>query len=696
MPKQMQLYNRDLSWLSFNFRVLEEALDSKLPLYERIKFLAIYSSNTDEFYKVRVASYRSLMDVPVQNRKSVNYDPEEILRQINVEVTRQLELFHRIFSEQILPELGKNNIVVYGMGAGSKLASEQEEFVSRYFHDEVLPYIQPVLLAKGNVLAFLQDNAVYLAVKLYLKTKEGKANKRRGPQYAIIKLPTQHVSRFVELPRKDEKYYIMLLDDIIKTNLNVVFPGYVVNSYYSIKITRDADLLIEDEFHGDLVEKIKKSLSKRKTGRPSRFQYDSDIPREFLKKLIDVFNLATEDLVPSASYLKRSDFFQFPNPVSPRLECAALPPNRHAELDQYVSLFEAIKKKDWILHFPYHTYNYVISFFNQAAFDPKVEVIKTTQYRVAKHSAIVNALINAAQNGKDVTVFVEYKARFDEQMNLHFAEKMAQAGVKVIPSIPGLKVHAKVGLVLRQSRRATKKRGYAYLSTGNFNEKTAQLYGDEGFFTSKDDIIGELTDLFRHLEDRTVKVKFKHLLVAQFGMKEKIIKLIEQEINNVKKGGKGYMLVKMNGLEEPVVIKKMYEASRAGVKIDAIIRGVCCLIPGKPFSRNIRVIRIVDRFLEHARIWIFYNNGRNETFFSSADWMKRNLNRRIETAIPVYNEKIKKEIRDILEIQLQDNTKARLLDSELRNQKIEPQKGAALVRSQMATYEYVKNKNETS
>jgi len=682
-------FNRDLSWLSFNYRVLEEAKDESLPLYERIKFFAIFSSNLDEFYKVRVASYRSLMDLSPSSRKNLKVDPEVILRKINQEVTIQLEEIRKIFNESILPELEKNNIILHQEGDLNDL---QKNFINRYFYAEVLPYIQPALLVKGKVLNFLQDNVIYLAVRLVHKSKSNKQPKKKVFQHAIIKLPSQYLPRFIKLPENDGKYHIIFLDDVIRYMLDVLFPGYNIDSCHSILLTRDADLLIEDEFHGDLVEKIRRSLSKRKTGRPSRFLYDGNISKPFLKILQQVFNLDKSDLVPGTKYHHLSDFFGFPNPLSPKLENEPMPPLAVKELEKYDSMFEALKAKDWMLHFPFQSFDYVINLFNQAAVDPKVEVIKTTQYRVASNSSIVSALISAARNGKDVTVFVEYKARFDEELNLILAERMKAAGIKIIHSIPGIKVHGKVALVLRKSNREKRQRGYAFVSTGNFNEKTAKLYSDQGFLTSKDEIIDELSLFFRYLEDQSVKCEYKKLLVAQFNMRDQLRLKIDREITNAKIGVKAHIILKLNSLEERKMIEKLYEASLAGVKIDLIIRGICCIVPDQPYSENINLIRIVDRFLEHSRIYSFYNSGDWDLYIASADWMERNLYRRIEIAMPIENKEIKQEILDILNIQLKDNVKARKIDANLKNVPFEPKENETLVRSQMETYLYLKNK----
>lgn len=687
MPAIKKQLNRDISWLSFNYRVLEEARDKRLPLYERFKFMAIYSSNMDEFYKVRVAAYRSLLGIPDDEKKRLKEKPEEILKKIQAIVNKQQIVFGEIFRDELIPALEKNNIILLQNG---ELAPENQEYINEYFHEEIIPYLQPVLLVKGQILPFLRDNDIYLAIKLYRKSKKKLDNKRKKARYAIVNIPTETIPRFILLPVIDGKHYIAFLDEIVRNNLNTLFPGYEIDSSFSIKLSRDADLHIEDEFAGDLVEKISKNLRKRKTGVPSRFLYDSAIPVDFLKLLRTALNLSKEDLVAGGKYHNFSDFYEFPNPLAPKLENRPLIPLRIKELDKADSMFTAISEKDWILHFPYQSYDYVIRFLNEAAIDRKVEEIKVTQYRVAAHSVIVSALISAARNGKKVTVFVEVKARFDEFLNLHFAEEMKNAGVKIIYSIPGLKVHAKVALVIRKPSKS-KKDTYAFLSTGNFNEKTAKLYADHGLFTSDVNITDELKNIFIYLEDQQMKFDFKHLLVAQFNMKSDLINKIDREIEFATNGKSAWMILKMNGLEEKKMIDKLYEASGKGVKIDLIIRGICCLIPGKKFSENITITRIVDRFLEHARVMVFHNDGNDEVYLASADWMSRNLNRRIEVGFPIYDPMIKKEVMDILNLQLTDNTKARILDSEHNNLvKTSDNKNKKKIRAQVDTFRYLR------
>lgn len=681
-----KLINRDLSWLSFNERILEEAATCSSPLYERINFLAIYASNLDEFYRVRVASHKRLAELPISDKVNLSENPDLILRKINKTVDKQLIEFRRIFNQEIIPELKDNNIVLI---KHESLCFEHMQFTEQFFYDQLLPHVQPMLLVKKQVKPFLQNNALYLAIKLYKKGhKKVIQQKHRKARYAIIKLPSHRFPRFIELPKLENKHYIIFLDDIVKLHMKVLFPGYKIDSSYSFKITRDANLGIEDEFSGDLIEKIKQNLNKRETGIPSLFLFDEQIPGDFLRFLKEAFNLSSNDLVKGDRYHNFSDFFGFPNPISPLLENEPMPPLRVKELGRSNSIFKSIRKDERILHFPYHSYEYVIRFLNEAAMDPKVEEIKATQYRVAENSAVVNALINAARNGKKVTVFVEVKARFDEASNLSSAHEMRKSGVKIIYSIPGLKVHAKIALVLRKEG----KDDFAFLSTGNFNEKTARIYSDHGLFTSNKTIITELKQLFEHLENRDLHFNFKTLLIGKFNMKSELIQRIDNEIKIAKQGKEAKIVLKMNGLQDSKMITKLYEASMAGVKINLIVRGICCLITNKTYSKNIRVIRIVDRFLEHARIFLFYNNGANDLFLSSADWMSRNLNHRIECAFPIFHPGIKGELIDILNIQLSDNCSARINKGLLNNLPIPKTNDSPQIRAQYAIYKYLKNR----
>lgn len=684
-------FNRDLSWLSFNYRVLWEARDPSLPLYERIKFLAIYASNLDEFFKVRVASIQSLQLMKKKKRKKLGTLPSILLQDINKEVNRQLEEFGEVFSKSILPELAQEGIHLL---REMPQAPEQQNFVKTYFEQEVMPMLHPELLAKGKVRHFLRDDAIYLAVQLKRKRTEpedakaatGEATIMGKTRYALVQIPSHYFPRFVELPMHEDKHYFMFLDDVVRYNLPHLFPGYMVVNSYSIKLNRNADLLIEDEFKGDLVDKIRKSLVRRHTGFPSRFLYDSSMPTNLLQYLKETFDLRKRELLAGGRYHSFKDFFGFPNPFGERLACAAFPPLPHTGLEARTSLFSAMRQQNWMLHFPYQSYDYVIRFLNQAAVDPKVTRIQTTQYRIASNSAIVNALIRAALNGKDVSVFVELKARFDEASNLRSAKEMEKAGVKITYSIPGLKVHAKVALVTREEEEGEKR--YAFLSTGNFNEKTARIYADHGYFTADQTITNELIEVFHYLNNQAYQPPaFKKLLVAQFNMRERFEFLIRREIEHAKEGGRGYMLLKMNNLEDEAMMELLYEASQAGVKIDLIIRGICRLRPAVPgLSDNIKITRLVDQFLEHARIYTFYNKGESEMFLGSADWMTRNLSRRVEVIFPLEDPSLRNEIAEILAMQLADNSKAVHISRENKNIRVPHQEGDPFVRMQTDYY----------
>ena len=682
-------FDRDLSWLSFNYRVMMEARDESLPLYERIKFLAIYSSNLDEFFRVRVASIRSLFDLDKKARKKLGVKAKSLLREIRGQVDRQQEEFGQIFRGQILPGLEAHNIYLHR--AAPKDPAHQA-FMQDYFRHEVLPYVHPNLLRKGKIAHFLRDQTLYLAVEMYARPQKG-SSKAESPQrrrYALVQIPTHYGPRFIELPGTGERHDIVFLDDIIRAHLDEIFPGYHVKDSYCIKLSRDADLQIEDEFSGDLVEKIASSLTQRRVGVPARFLYDPHMPPDMLKYIRETFNLSEDDLMPGGRYHNFSDFFAFPNPLAPQLENPRFQRLPHPGLDSDLSMFTSIGAKDRVLHFPYQTYDYVLRFLNEAALDPAVEEIKTPQYRVASNSAIVSALIRAARNGKRVTVFVELKARFDEAANLQSAAEMTAAGVKVIYSMPGLKVHAKIALVKR--REAGELRGYAFLSTGNFNEKTARIYADHGLLSARPELTGELEEVFRFLEDPDYRpAPFRQLLVGQFNMKAGFLALIDREIEHARAGREARMILKLNNLEEPVMIDKLLEASQAGVQIELIIRGICCLRPGLPgISENIRIVRIVGQHLEHARVFIFHNAGAEALYLASADWMDRNLNRRVEVGFPILDPENKAEIRKVVQLQLHDNVKAVQLNENMENVPVQRAEGEAPIHAQADVYELIR------
>lgn len=684
-----QFFNRDISWLSFNYRVLEEAMDRSLPLYERIKFLAIYSNNMEEFYSVRVSYYKQMLRqekrFPEQIRR---VQPAKVIHAINEIVTEHQVIFHRLFNEEIIPELEKNNI--HFVGAKDELTEAEKSFIREVFFVDVLTQIQPVLLLKYRIRPFLQTGNVYLAMEMVIRDRFDKKTGKRRDQYGIIKVPLdRNLPRFIELPSNGKKHKIIFLEDLIMRHVDAIFPGFIVNNYYSIKLTRDADLEYDDFEGEDLLEVIEDLNKHRSLGKPNRFQYDSSMPKRLLNYLIKSFYLDDDILVKGGSRHNFRDFFVFPNPRSPELEIEKWPPLPIPLIENHEgTMASLIEQRDLLLNVPYQRYDYLIDFLSQASRDPTVEEIKTTQYRVAENSTVIKTLINAAENGKRVTVFVELKARFDEEANLEWAAEMKKAGIKILYSIPKLKVHAKLALVIRTE--GSEIGDQVYLGTGNFNEKTAKLYGDHGLFTSHIGIVNEVKDLYRHLEDQTYECKFEHILVPGFNMVATFTKLIKQEAKNVKKGKPGYILIKMNGLQDIPLVEELYKASEAGVKIDIIVRGICILKPNQPYSKNIRLLRIVDRFLEHARAFVFHNDGKPKVYIGSADWMKRNLTRRIECVFPIYEKELKEELLDVLNIQLSDNVKACEIDENLQNVRVRNDKPA--IRSQLATYEYFKEK----
>jgi polyphosphate kinase len=546
-----------------------------------------------------------------------------------------------------------------------------------------------MVLIKKKINPFLKTGVLYLAVKLSSKNKSKSEKKINRFINAIVEIPTDKLPRFIILPSAQNQTNIIFLDDVIRFSLKNIFKDYNIEEACSIKLTRDAELYIDDEFSGNLLEKVKKNLSKRATGAPSRFLYDENISKDFLKFLKESLSISKEDLVEGARYHNFSDLFSLPHHFSKELEYEKLISFKNHGLAWYENLFDAIDEKDFLLHFPYHSFEQVVEFFETASNDEDVSEIKITLYRAAKNSAIVKALLNALAKGKKVTVFIEIKARFDEEMNIEYAKAMEAAGAKIIYSLPGLKVHAKLGLVLREKNNSLK--NYCYLSTGNFNEKTSTIYTDFGVFTSAESITNEVADLFSYLEDDLEKPEFKNLLVAQFNMKKAFVKMIDNEIKNAKDGKHASIFIKLNSLEDKKMIERLYDASSAGVKIKIIVRGVCCLIPGlKEMSENINIFSIIDRFLEHSRVYIFHNNGNEKIFLSSADWMKRNLNRRIEVAFPIYDAKIKKQIKDLMEIQIHDNTKARIIDMGQMNI-YKKDKLVKDLSAQRDTFEYLKN-----
>lgn len=684
MKKRNIIFNRELSWLSFNHRVLQEAGDDSVPLFERIKFLAIYSNNLDEFFRVRVASLRSLLVLKNPAKEKLGFTPSKLIKQIKERVHAQQEEFGNIFREKIIPELIRNNIMIVN---DKSISASHKKFLDEYFENQLLAFLQPTLLDKKRIATFLQNKSIYLAVKLSVKKNKPQSETKKRSKYALVEIPSGETGRIIILPENNNRRYLILVDDVVRIFLPRIFPGYKIEGAYSIKLTRDAELYIDDEFTGNLLNKIKKGISKRKTGLPSRFLYDNEIPGEMLKFLMQSFRLKKSDLMRGGRYHNFSDLFSFPDFEMRKLEYEILPKLALNESDNSASVFSLIDNKDFLLYYPYHSYNYVIRFLEEAANDDDVKSIQITLYRVADNSRIVSALINAAKKGKRVVVFVEVKARFDEELNIKYIDILQNSGAIVLLSFPGIKVHSKICVVSKFIDG--KEKFYSYLSTGNFNEKTANIYTDFGFFTADPEIGSDIVQIFTFLQSKTIPQNFKQLLVAPFNMRESFYELIENEIANAKAGLKGMITVKINNLEDTRMIKVLYKASQAGVQINLIIRGICCLIPGiKKMSENIKIISIVDRFLEHARVFIFYNNGNVKYFVGSADWMKRNLSRRIEVCFPVNDENLKLVLSEIITIQLKDNRKARIIDKDQLNNFVEP-RGNEITHSQLEIHKFL-------
>lgn len=683
--------NREISWLRFNARVLQEARDKRNPLYERIKFLAIFSSNLDEFFRVRVASLRSLLSLKKPTSEHYPEGPERLLEKIYNMVSRQQELFGDIFQKQIMPELAAQGIYVVNE---TELTAPQAEFARKYFQEKIVPLIRPYFISKQNQDPFLQNRSLYMAVELKAKdivTPDKEAAKSVPTEYAILEVPSNELGRFLVLPREGKKMYIMFLDDVMRLSLKEFFPRYDVGGAYAVKLTRDAELHIDDEFQGDLLEKIQRGLRNRKRGIPCRFVYDRLMPEASLRLLEKFLRLQPDDLLGGGRYANFSDLMTFPKPEnSASLENKPQPPLHIKELDDAKKLHYIIRQKDVMLHYPYHSYDYVLRFLREAAKDANVLAIKITLYRVAHKSLIVEALKEAVRNGKIVTAFVELKARFDEESNFFWAGELERAGVTVLFSFPGLKVHCKLCVITRRENNLKKR--YVYLGTGNFNEETAKVYTDFGLFTCNEEIAKEANEVFRILSRKERSIDFKHLLVAPFNMRKQFVKMIDREIKNAHEDKKAAITCKFNSLEDPEMIHKLYEASNAGVRITLLARGICCAIPGvENMSKNIRAASVVDRYLEHARIYIFHNGGDEKIYLASADWMTRNLSHRIEVGFPIYDPALRKEIKDVIDVELSDNVKARIIAKGKTNLYRHTRSGVA-IEEQLELYKYYKKR----
>ncbi|MGN6399821.1 MAG: polyphosphate kinase 1 [Flavisolibacter sp.] len=677
---------RDISWLSFNARVLQEAADPSVPLRERIRFLGIFSNNLDEFFRVRVATLKRMIQFGSKAKMHLEMEPETILEEIQMTVLHQQSEFNRIW-ENILLELREQQIFLV---TEKDLNPEQKDFVQQYYEEEVSANIIPLMIESIQELTFLRDKSIYLGVVMW---KQESALKR---MYSIIEVPTRVMNRFVILPSPDDECHIILLEDVIRFNLPEIFSYFGYNQYQSgvFKLTRDAEIDIDNDISTTLVQKIEKGLKNRRKGKPVRFIYDREMDPGLLEYLIRKFNLTKRDnIIPGGRIHNFREFMDFPKEVFDSESKTRKPFDHPLLIENRVT--DVVMQRDLMLHFPYHSFNPVINLLREAAIDPDVTSIKITCYRLAKQSKIINALINAVRNGKLVMVMLEVRARFDEEANLAWKERLEDEGVKVLIGIPNMKVHAKICVI--RKRVQDKIVQYGFVSTGNLNEDTAKVYADHCLLTSNRNIMADVNRIFNYIEHYKTGTHFLKacttLVPSPFFARKEIIKLIKTEVKNVQKKGRGIITAKMNSLSDDEIINELYEAAKSGVEVNLIIRGIFCMFSqNDKFIHPVKAISIVDEYLEHARVWLFHNNGKEKIFISSADWMVRNLDHRVEASCPIFDERIKQQLKDILSIQLHDNVKARWLDNELSNEYVK--NGDESIRSQIATYNYLHQKTE--
>jgi polyphosphate kinase len=677
-----EIINRELSWLSFNERVLQEAGDETTPVIERLKFLGIFSNNLDEFFKVRVATIKRMVDLKVDSKATLGVKPKKLLLQIQEHVMKMQQNSHAIYNV-ILDELAKENIFIINE---TQLSDFQADFVKHYFEDKVLPALAPIMLGNLNNIPFLKDKSIYLATRLFNPGIEEDA------KYALLEIPTAVIPRFLVLPNHGQNKCVILLDDVIRFNLKDVFAIFPYSHFeaYTIKLTRDAELDIDNDVTKSFLEKVSKGVSGRKKGQPVRFVYDETMPKEMLKYITDMLDLDDSDsLIPGARYHNFKDFMSFPNIGGSHLEYEPAPPLPHPDIINEPSILRKVMQKDLLLHYPYQKFSHYINLLREAAIDPKVVSVKVTIYRAAANSKVINALINAARNGKNVVVVIELQARFDEKANIYWSRKLEEAGAKVLFGIPGLKVHAKLSLIT--SIVDNKKINVGVVSTGNFHEGNGNVYTDVALVSADKRIANEIEKLFDYFENTFKFYDYNHLLVSPLFMRRKLVKLIDNEIKNAREGKDAYIILKINNLVDPDMISKLYQANCHGVKIKLIVRGICSLIPGIPgLSENIEAISIVDKYLEHARIFVFCNNNEEKYYISSADWMTRNLDTRIEVASPIYDPELQKELKTLIGIALKDNVKARIIDLNHTNA-YKKNDSDTPVRSQFEIYKYYKS-----
>ncbi|MFW2136795.1 polyphosphate kinase 1 [Chryseobacterium sp. TY4] len=684
-----QQYNpRDITWLGFNARVLQEAKDASVPLPLRIRFLGIFSNNLDEFFRVRVAGLKRAMDFKTKIIQESFYEaPSKILEKINKIVITQQEDFDKTWRE-IQKEMGKQNVFIKD---AKNLTAAQKDFVVRYFDEEVESNVIPILLHDNVPMSYMRDKSLYIGIAM--RRKEWKYESK----FAMIEVPTRTNSRFVILPTEDKlEKNVMLLEDVIIYNLPHIFSyfGYDEFEANCFKVTKDAEFDLDNDIKTTLADKIEKGIKSRRKGKPTRFVFDKEMDKGLLEFLIKKLNLSKKDsIIPGQKIHNFRHFMDFPDVFKAYEKPVERTQFTHPAFAQKERITDVIVQKDVLLTFPYHTYVPVIDLLREAAMDPHVKSIQITAYRLSSSSKIVNALVNAVRNGKEVTVMLELRARFDEEANLEWKEKLELEGVKVLVGIPNKKVHAKLCVIKKRVHNKTIQ--YGFISTGNFNEKTAKIYGDSLLMTANRSIMADINKVFNVLrkpkEDPMPVLKTcKSLLVCPQFMRDKIIWHIDKEIEEAKAGRKAEMIIKVNSLSDKILINKMYEAANAGVDIKMIVRGIYCAVNQKDFKKKIRAISIVDEYLEHARIMYFYDKGKEVFYLSSADWMARNLDFRIEAATPILQKDLKKQLKDMLDIQLSDNVKARILDKNMRNEYVKNEDGKP-IRSQIEIYHYLKN-----
>lgn len=679
---------RDITWLSFNERVLQEAMDENVPLHLRIRFLGIFSNNLDEFFRVRVAGLKRAMDFKEKVLAESFYQPpSKILQKINDIVIKQQHDFDRTW-KKIQSEMAEHHVYIK---TSKNLSSKQKEFVRQYFDEVVEANVIPILLHENTPMPYMRDKSLYLGVAMRKKDWNYHSN------YAIIEIPSRFVGRFVLLPTEDpEEKNVMLLEDVITFNLPHIFSyfGYDEFAANAFKVTKDAEMDIDNDIKTNLAEKIEKGLKNRRKGKPTRFVFDKDMDKALLELLIRKLNLSKKDsIIPGGKIHNFKHFMDFPDVFEKYERPVERTSFTHQAFEHGERVTDVILKHDVLLTFPYHTYTPVIDLLREAAMDPDVKSIQITAYRLANNSKISNALIYAARNGKEVTVMLELQARFDEESNLMWKEMFEPEGITVLTGIPDKKVHAKLCVIKKRANNKTIQ--YGFVSTGNFNEKTARIYGDHLIMTADRGIMADINKVFNALKKPkddylSVLKTCKSLMVCPQFMREKIVHHIDKEIDEAKAGRKAEMIVKANSVSDRALITKLYEAAQSGVVIKMIVRGIYCAVNQKDFKEKIKTISIVDEYLEHARVMYFYNKGSEDIYISSADWMTRNLDYRIEAAAKITDKNLKKEIKDILDIQLSDNVKARILDKKLSNEYIRNDKKEC--RSQIETYRYLKAK----